>query len=121
MKKLEHDPVTTKLAPGEPQTAKLAPGQSQTAHFTFSQPSPKVNIKTLSLVLHCSVEMKRFCLNTVRMAKALSLSSIKGLSPLELRWNSCNLKSQQKACRKHAEKGRGEEPEEVGEAFFLLI
>lgn len=55
------------------------------------------------------------------MAKALSFSSIRGLSPLELRWNSCNLKSQQKACRKHAEEGRGEEPEEVGEAFFIII
>lgn len=49
MKKLKHDPVTTKLAPGQPKTAKLAPGQPQTAHFTFSQPSPKVNIKTFSL------------------------------------------------------------------------
>lgn len=29
--------------------------------------------------------------------------------------------SQQKACRRHAEKGRGEEPEEVGEAFYFLI
>lgn len=49
MKKLEHGPVTTKLAPGQPQTAKLAPGQPQTAHFTFSQSFSKVNIKTFPL------------------------------------------------------------------------
>lgn len=72
MKKLKDDPVATQLAPGWPQTA----------HLTLACPSPKVNIKpSRSAVLHFSVEMKRFCLNAVMVAKALSLSSVRVLSP----------------------------------------